>query len=142
MSTSGSTDFSVTRSDLCTEALTLLGVRSAGETISAEDMETVVSSLNLMVKSWQAQGVFQWPLTEDSFPLVSATASYLFGTGGTKTYVPVRIMSVRYARSTSEIPLERMSREEYFDLPDKTSVGQPNGFYYCLLYTSPSPRDA
>lgn len=131
MTTSGSADFSLTRSELCTKALRLIGVLDATETAGADEMASAVSSLNIMIKAWAGKNIFLWTKTEDSFSLVSATASYLFGSGGTKTYKPLRIMSVRYVvSSTNEIPLTRLTREEYFDLPDKTSAGVPTSFYY------------
>lgn len=131
MSTSGSVDFALTRSELCTKALRLIGVLDATETAAADEMASAVSSLNIMLKAWAGRGIYLWTKTEDSFPLVSATASYVFGAGGTKTYKPLKILSVRHARSaTNEVPLLPMSREEYFDLPDKTSAGSPTSFYY------------
>lgn len=45
---------------------------------------------------------------------------------------PLRIESARYADRSdrSEIPLDRYSRQEYFDQPDKTSEGTVSQWYY------------
>ena len=50
----------------------------------------------------------------------------------TKLVRPLRILSARRYNFDSDIetPLEPFSREEYFDLPQKTSEATPTGFYY------------
>jgi hypothetical protein len=52
MSTSGSTNFSVSRNDIINRALGLLGVIPQGGTVS--DYTDAVLALNLMVKAWMA----------------------------------------------------------------------------------------
>lgn len=64
MATSGSANFSITRNELIQEALELLGAYGAAETISAEDMTKAARALNLMVKTWQAQGLHLWAQEE------------------------------------------------------------------------------
>jgi hypothetical protein len=130
MSTSGSTDYNLTRNDIIQEALELIGVVAGSETSSAADVATANRSLNMMIKGWQAKGIQLWRQTEGSFTATAATASFTMGTGGDFTSRPLRITSARISVSGIETPLQEMSRAEYFDLPNKTSTGRPTGYYY------------
>jgi hypothetical protein len=50
----------------------------------------------------------------------------------TKIDQPVRILSSRYAsnQTASEIPTWQISRDEYYNQPEKTSTGSTNSWYY------------
>lgn len=131
MATSGSTNYGLTRNDIIQEALELIGVVAAEESPAAADVATADRSLNMMVKGWMAKGINLWRQTEGSLSVTAATASFTMGTGGDYTTArPLRITSARISVSGVETPLQEMSRQEYFDLPLKTSTGRPCGFYY------------
>lgn len=131
MPTSGSTNYSLTRNDIIQEALELIGVAAGGETPAANDIDTANRSLNMMVKGWQAKGINLWRQTEGSFTATAGQASFTMGTGGDfATARPLRISSARLSISSVETPLMEMSRQEYFDLPVKTTAGRPSGYYY------------
>jgi len=57
MATSGSIDFSVSRDDIITEALELLGVLAEGESPNSDQLASCGRTLNMMVKAWQAEGL-------------------------------------------------------------------------------------
>ena len=56
MPTSGSIDFNLTRDDIITEALELLGVLAEGESPSAAQLTSCSRTLNMLIKHWQARG--------------------------------------------------------------------------------------
>jgi hypothetical protein len=56
MATSGSTDFDLTRDDIITEALELLGVLPEGATPTADQLTSSARTLNQMIKAWQSKG--------------------------------------------------------------------------------------
>lgn len=130
MATSGSTNFNLTRNDAIQEALELIGVLAAGETAPAADITSAARSLNMMLKTWQADGLHLWRQTEGSLTLVSGTQSYTMAAGGDFTVRPLRILSARLRISSVDTPLMEMSRQEYFDLPLKSTSGRPTGYYY------------
>jgi hypothetical protein len=131
MATSGSTNYSLTRNDIIQEALELLGVLAAEETPAAADVATADRSLNMMVKGWAAKGINLWRQTEGSLSATALATSFTMGSGGDFTTArPLRISSARLSVSSIETPLQEMSRQEYFDLPLKTSSGRPSGYYY------------
>lgn len=132
MATSGSSDFTLDRDQIITEAYALIGVGVDGEVLSDSQVTEGARALNLMLKTLsRTPGLLSWLKTEGSFTLTDATASYTMGSGGTVTYRPLRILSMRY-RNTSgtDLPMTRLSREEYFELPIKTTAGIPTQFYY------------
>lgn len=123
MATSGSTDWTLNAREVATFALRKLRILAATETAPAEDMALCIENLNAMLKGWQIKGPNIFRNTEGSLALTSATASYSLTT-------PYRIISARFKQSGREIPMVELSRDEYFELPLKTSTGTPTQYYY------------
>jgi hypothetical protein len=128
--TSGSSNYSLTRNDIIQEALELIGVVAAEESPAAADVATADRSLNMMVKGWMAKGINLWRQTEGSLSVTAATASFTMGTGGNFTTRPLRVTSARLRVSSIDTPLQEISREEYFSMPNKTATGRPSCFYF------------
>jgi len=101
MSTSGSTDFSVTRDDIIKRALRLLGVLAQGETPTTDQVTEAASALNGLVKAWQADGMPLWAIKSYNVPLTATVASYRIGVGQTiATPKPLKITQA-YNHNTS-----------------------------------------
>lgn len=132
MATSGSTDFTLSNNEIVAKAFNILGVGSEGEPISARMYEDGTLSLNLLIKTWGAQAHL-WTMTEGSLALVASQASY-----SVTAPKPMRILSMRRLVTASgiETPLMELSRQEYFDLPNKTIESIPTSFYYDPRTTS------
>lgn len=79
MATSNSTNFTMTTSEIVSDSLRLLDVLGIGETLSGEDYSLGVRQLNLMIKSWQAQGIHLWTETEGIVFTDADQASYELG---------------------------------------------------------------
>lgn len=77
MATSGSINFNVTRSDIIDHAFRLLAIYGEQESVSSEDTALASRSLNMMVKTWQVQGLHLWTETEATGILSEAIPSYL-----------------------------------------------------------------
>src|SRR5574338_11292 len=63
MATSGSYNYNITRDELVLKAFQKINVYSLDDTtssISSEDLSYGVTMLNLLVKSWQAEGIKLW----------------------------------------------------------------------------------
>lgn len=80
MATSGSTDFTRTRSQLIKGALRLIGVLRAGASPTTQQDTDAAEALNMMVKAWSADGLKLWVQTEATLFLVPDQQSYTFGT--------------------------------------------------------------
>jgi hypothetical protein len=141
MAVSGSTDFSLNANQIIDKAFHRLGKASEGESVSARMYEDGRSSLNLILKSKLSTSDRLFLRTERSLTLVAGTPSYVL------TPKPMRVLSVRRRDSNGDdTPLEDISREEYFDLPNKsTSPATPLSWYYDpqtttgTLYLWPAP---
>lgn len=130
MTVSGTTAFNLTVSQLVTEARALLGIQDAEEPLQAYELQQGIRALNMMIKAWQIDGPYTWTFTEGQFTLVQNDVDYVFGAGGSFTTVPLEIMSARISRGGNDLPMLQISREEYYNFPNKTTAGYPTQFYY------------
>lgn len=140
MATSGSIDFSMTAANLATFALRKAGIVSIYDTPSAEDMAETIRDLNMMLKSWQRSGPNLFRQTFGSATLVAATGSYVLSPR------PYKVIEARFRNASArDLPMREMTRQEYVDLPHKTSSGTPTSYYVdrqrasTTLYVWPVP---
>lgn len=232
MSTSGTNTFSRNRDQLIASALRKCSAFESGETPDSQSVSDAADALNVMIKHWQASGIYIWTTEEAilvpqlgqvqytlgitstdhataSFvqtALASAAAlgagsvvlnsvtgvasTYNIGiqlddgtfqwttvngapSGSTVTLTvaltdsaalgnvvlvyqsnlvrPIKILDARRYNLASaiDVPLSEMDRLEYADMPNKTSTGAVNSFYYDrragtnvqgLIYLWPSPQ--
>lgn len=140
MSTSGSTDFNLTSSEIVEAAFNVLGVAQEGEAMTARMVQDGTRALNLMIKTLGTKEHL-WTQTEGTLAMVAGQASYAMTNPR-----PMRIMSVRRVLNGIETPLGMFSRQEYFDQPNKTqSPSIPVNFYFDpqqasgVLYLWPAP---
>lgn len=149
MAVSNSTDHKSVGTELVSGALARLGVLAEEEQLEAYQLTRGLRFLTQMFKTWQADGVGGWDATEDGFALVASDKDYVFGSGGTKTYVPFEITQVRVSyNGGNEIEMTRFrGREDYYRIPNRTSTGFPTQFFYDrqrdsgTLYLWPVPSD-
>lgn len=130
MAVSNTTTFSLNATELVSAALELLGVKPEEEALTAVALQRGLLWLNLMLKAWEVDGVMGWTLTEGSFALVQSDADYDFGPGGVFTTIPVDIQDARINRGGNDLPMTRLSRADYFDLPNKATEGYPTQYFY------------
>lgn len=127
MALSNSYDFSLTARQVIVYALQKLNVLALTQALDADEAAAALQELNLMLKSWQRRGPFLWKRVEGSVSLVAATASYNLSA----TLNPLRILSIRYRdTSSNDLPMRLFTRQEYYDLPSKTSTGTPTQYYF------------
>jgi len=79
MATSGSVDFSITRDNIITEALQLIGVIGEGETPSTNQKSDCARSLNMMIKFWMAEGMNLFVNQEIVLFPIKGQRQYTFG---------------------------------------------------------------
>lgn len=149
MAVSSSTDFSSVATTIITDARRLLGVNAEEESLSNSELNIGLNFLTRMFKTWEGDGIGGWLLTEGTLALSDSTGSYTFGAGGDFTTVPFEITQIRISHNSgSEIEMLRLSREEYYALPNKTTTGFPTQWYYDrqrdsgTLKVWPEPDDA
>jgi hypothetical protein len=132
--------------DHCTQAsgfvsTTLSAAEALGQTVLSVTSSTGMTAADNVGIQLDA-GTRQWTtiVSVDSDTQITVTASLTSAAASGNTLYtyttiiprPVRVLSCRYADtvSGSEIPVNRWSRQEYFNQPDKTSSGTVVQWYY------------
>lgn len=76
MSTSGTNTFIQTRNDIINRALSILGVKTRGRALTAEEVNEASDALNLFVKGLKSEGVYLWKYAEGTLFLTVGQESY------------------------------------------------------------------
>jgi len=82
MATSGSTDFTMTARQVINSAFNKIGVKVAEQALQAQEFQDGIDALNLMMKSWQAQGLHLWSKEEGILFLDVGKTDYFLGPTG------------------------------------------------------------
>lgn len=119
MTTSGTRDFNLDVADIVEEAYERCGI----ELRTGYDARTARRSLNLMLAEWANRGLNLWTVAQGSIPLVVGTQSYTLAAD------VVDILDVVVRSNGTDYEVDRISRTEYFTLPDKTTPGRPSQYF-------------
>ena len=139
MATSGTTDFNLSIDDLIEEAFERCGMRpTAGYQLSSARR-----SLNLLFLDWANRGLNLWTIEQATYTL--SPGGYEITLGSDTVNVLSAVIRLPGVSPQQDITLDRISCEEYLDLPDKTVQAQPAQLYVqrantfkVFLYPSPN----
>ena len=119
MTTSGITALTLNAQQVITFALRKLGVIPIGQVPDYNEIAPVLLELNMMLKGWETAGPHLWRNTLGSVSLTPNTQSYSLVTDN-----PLRLVEVRYRYpDLHDLPMKRLSRVQYMQLPLKSSNG-------------------
>ena len=131
MATSGSVDFNVTATELLSSSYELARVKDPVEPLTNNQTIQGLSSLNKILKYLMKMGMPLWAIKKDTITLTENTQSYTCGPLGTGLLErPLRILSAFYRDGNNDTQVELISRQEYWDLGDKSGTGIPTEIYY------------
>ena len=119
MATSGSTNFELDVSDYIEEAFERCGL----EVRTGYDLKSAKRSLNLMLADWANRGLNQWTIKQRTVTLAVGDGEYDLGND------VIDVLSVICRRDGTDYSLERLSRDDYLTIPNKTTQGRPNQFF-------------
>tara|TARA_R100001594_G_scaffold77553_1_gene112135 strand:- start:349 stop:1017 length:669 start_codon:yes stop_codon:yes gene_type:complete len=119
MAVSGSTNFELDVTDYIEEAFERCGL----EVKTGYDLKTAKRSLNLMLAEWANRGLNQWTIAQSTQALTASDGEYSLGTN------IIDILSMSVLRSSTYYPLERISRDAWLSIPNKTTTGRPTQFF-------------
>ena len=119
MALSASTDFELDVTEYIEEAFERCGL----EVRTGYDLKTAKRSLNLMLLDWANRGLNQWTIVQRTQTVTSGTTEYTLNAD------IIDILSVAVVRDNTYYPLERISRDAYLAIPNKTSSGRPTQFF-------------
>ncbi len=125
MTTSGTTNSTLTVRQIINQALSLLGMLPAGGTPSAADANTSMTQLNFMLKSMQADGCNLW---RDRDAIITWPANT---TDGQLDPAFLDVFDVRWiAGQNYQRFLARVEKGEYDTYPNPSASGSPTT--YCV----------
>jgi len=110
--------------EICTDALRKINVVAKDEPADADTIEVALGGLRRMLLAWQNRGENLWAVTSDTIT-ATTDAQHSFSVGR-----PLDVQSMRLKRDGIETPMNRMTRNEYDELPVKASQGLPTNFYF------------
>lgn len=123
MSTSGTTTFDLAIDDLVEEAFERCGIRAQ----SGYQLNSARRSINLLFLDWANRGLNLWTIEQ---------ATYSLTQGMNEVTLPTDTVNVLEAviRQNSQgintdVYIERISREDWLNVPDKTTQARPAQFY-------------
>ena len=119
MSTSGTTDFKLDVSDVIEEAYELLGL----EMRTGYDARKARRSLNIMFQDWTNRGINLWKVAQVSEPMVQGQREYQMSSAD------IDILESVVRRDGTDFTLDRITREDYLNLPQKSQTGRPTQIY-------------
>lgn len=120
MTTSGSRDFNLDVAELIEEAYERCGL----EVRTGYDAKTARRSLNLMFAEWTNRGLNLWTVAQGTTTVTQGTATYTLAAD------VADILDMVLRRDGTDYEMERLSRGDYFDFPNKTDQGRPSQFYF------------
>ena len=132
MSTSGVTTWSLQRDSIINSALRKLAVLSGGSTPATYETTNATEALNALLKGFQTDGMPLWAMQSYTFTPTAGTAAYNIGVGQTLNVpMPLKVVQAwRSSSSTSNIPMNVYSDNNYNVLPLAYSSGTPVNLYY------------
>ena len=129
MATSGTRTFSLDVATAIEDAYELAGL----EARTSYDAITARRSLNLLFADWSNRGIQMWEVTKVEQALTQGDETY------TLNQFDIDILDAYIERSvngtTTDFSLSRIDRNEYINIPVKTTTGRPTQFWFERLIT-------
>jgi len=122
MATSGTTTFDLSIDDIVEEAFERCGMRMQ----SGYQLSSARRSLNLLFLDWANRGLNLWTIEEQVYPLAGTAEITL--DADTINVLSAVIRDSSQSPSV-DITIDRISREEYLNIPDKQTGARPAQYY-------------
>ena len=118
MATSGTYNFNLDIDEVIQEATEMIG----GEQTLGHEPQSARRSLNLMLNDWQNRGVLLWKIYTTAVTVSTSVTSYDLSSSTTDA------LQVNLRRDSTDIELQRVSFEEYLNIPNKSQAGRPTQY--------------
>ena len=123
MTTSGTTTFNLSIDDLVEEAFERCGMRPQ----SGYQLSSARRSLNLLFLDWANRGLNLWTIEQATYTLVQGTNEIELESSVVN--VLEAVIRQNSEGTVTDIYIERISREDYLNTPNKTTQARPAQFY-------------
>ena len=129
MALSGSTNFEPNVTEFIEEAYERCGL----ELRTGYDLKTAIRSVNLMLAEWANRGLNQWTIEQGTETVVEGQNDYPLNTN------IIDVLDVVVRRTVNNVPtdisINRVSRSEFINIPNKTTKARPSQFFFDKLST-------
>jgi len=119
MAVSGSTDFELDIAEYVEEAFERCGL----EVRTGYDLKTARRSMNLMFAEWSNRGLNQWTIKQRTLTVVDNDGQYDLGAD------VIDIVTAAIRRDNVDFSLDRIGRDEYLNIPTKTTKARPTQYF-------------
>jgi hypothetical protein len=123
MTTSGTTTFNLSIDEIIAESFERCGMQIT----NGNQLKSARRSLNLLFLEWASRGLNLWTIEEEVLPLASTSPEYNLPTD-TVDVLSAVIRDLSQG-TPIDISIERISRAEYLDVPNKATLARPSQYY-------------
>ena len=141
MSLSGSTNFEPNVTEFIEGDFERCGL----ELRTGYDLKTARRSINLMLAEWANRGLNQWTIEEGTQTVTQGTNSYTLNSN----IIDILDVVLRRTVNTTQtdISMNRLSRSEFLNIPNKTTQARPSQFFLeksntPILKVYPAPENS
>jgi hypothetical protein len=118
MATSGTYNFTLDIDEVIQEATEMIG----GEQTLGHTPKSARRSINLMLNDWQNRGILLWKTYTTAVTVSTSVTAYDLSSSTTDA------LQINLRRDSTDIQLQRLSFEEYLNVPNKTQTGRPTQY--------------
>ena len=129
MALSGSTNFEPNVTEFIEEAYERCGL----ELRTGYDLKTAIRSVNLMLAEWANRGLNQWTIEQATQTVTEGTTDYSLNANIIDILAVVLRRTIN--QTQTDISMNRVSRSEYINIPNKTTKARPSQFFLDKLST-------
>jgi hypothetical protein len=123
MATSGTATFDLNIEELVEEAFERCGMRVT----TGYQLSSARRSLNLLFLDWANRGLNLWTIERATYSLTTGSPSFALPV--TTINVISAVIRDLSVSPSADITIDRISREEYLNVPDKTTQARPAQYY-------------
>ena len=129
-----------TARDIVKQALRKIHVLGTGQSLSNEDAQRGLDTLNQMIAVESTDSYVVYNETIETFDLTDSKIEYTIGTSGQDfdTTRPLNITAAYVTEGKTDYPLTKYDQRQYSKIPDKTLGGTPSVYYYDANYPTPT----
>lgn len=129
MATSGSVSFRPNVEEVIAESFERCGLDT--QTRTGDHARSARRSLNLLFSEFANRGINYWTVTQNTLTLVSGTANYTLPVGT----IDILDAVVRDSSSNTDQIINKITLQEYNQIPSKTNAGKPSQYMIDRQYT-------
>lgn len=126
MSVSGTNTFSQTRNDIINRAYRIIGIKTRGRNLTAEEINEASEALNLYVKGLKSEGVYLWKYAEGTLFIKVGQESYILD-GATANATESFVQTTTSASATSGANSVVVASASGFTIGYNIGIMQDNG---------------